>query len=1806
MSHKVEKSEASDIAPRLAERTAVLAWGSLLLASAVFGQDATRVVSAASQAPVMAPGSIGSVFGSGLTVDILTGQPDRGGLLPTVLAGVQVELNGRAAQLLYAAPGQINFVVPSDTELGQARAVVRTSSGTIVTSGEALIQRVAPAIFTAPGEPGGSGAILNASTAARGPFSTASGIGGEPTKLSILCTGIRGYSKDDASPRGPVSITVHASTAAGASWELRVDSVGLSTINPALDEVRVVVPPDMDFNGTLTIVLSAGDSRSNAVTVEIRSQSMPEVTSVMPPSVRPGASIRIAGRRFAFGERALTRNGALLITETGLEIPVQPSEATADSISVRIPGFGSADPDQWYRGTLQACVTVDDRRVCSSQPFQVLPAAKSGLPPGQLLLNRQRALLASAVEAYRAADLADTALLLETSGLQSLDELTRRVQAAVRGTPERFDHTAPDGTVVSASFDLDALRRIEAVLAADDDPMGTAKTQAKAAAARQVLFGCYSQQELNRIVARVRHSVDEAAAKLLGRTVITAYTAAALGCLSTLAVPNPSCLVLLPFANLVSEVAGLIDLGLMVDLAIIEYGGRNYLYSSRVAPQSVDLALGQTSGFNVIGEFGPVDHILNVQQAAAKFATKALAEGIPWEKFPANVQSMLTGPLKEAVQGSLEAGLTNFFELILRPLKLNLEFNKVPVLLSGDSFVPRPNGDEYASFETACRPDAGGKSSSVTGRKSTSGSRRTYIMEVKDNFLIAAGAGAIWPPFQVGVSDGQLTTDRSAYVEGQSVQVTGKSFPPNVTITLHAPFPILLPNFVTASDGTFQASVPIPYTYCDSALMGGVCGDAVISTNVPGTAKPIGTLPFRVRALTPSVTTGRTLYKSLQQVTVFGRNFPQGYSVQSRVILEGREIGANNSTSGSFSYSAAIPDKLTGAGGVLTIVQPRGWRLVSQFFVAAECGLDAEGLCKNPDPTFIQPPKPHVESLLRLPARTAPRPSAGLVAEIQVPRQNSLVRASIPIFGKAHGTAFREYQLEVGAGTAPTEWTLLKSSYEQQKDGVTREAMADSADLTIIGNLANWDTGLKNYVYLPSYPKDHPVDLKGIYTLRLLVSGKDGSQAEDRVVVNVGEVIANASGGVVTSDDGRARLRFPEHALTDSFVVFSLRAVGPPNAPAIPKDILLIGSVYEAREPGDEFTVPVPLEIQSKGEAMAGVNPDSVGIYGYDTVNRRWNWLASVRDGHGSFSTYVTHLSPWYALMASPQKPNGSRQADPLLTKINGIPPPDGQFLVREDFEHGVGRWSSRYGDYGASAALDSISTFDGSHCLRITSSRRPGNFGITAFDRSYDVSKFPIIEFDYRLPPGVGVDLYAKVSGRWYVVRFTGQPDELKYKRVNIAPIGRVENVKADDAWHAARLNLYDLLRNKTRNTIVDEIMLADWSVVGTMKLGFGVTAPGSSYFVDNFSIRRDTRAGLRFADDVLILDKFDQKKDSNALGGATTVFDDAHGSSIRRGFAPAPGGHGNVLQLGFAVPRSGGFAGYVTSLEGIDGRDYQSVALRLKTTGAGYRLRLGLRDATGRESKLDAALYADSPDSSGWMKVEVPLTAFAELGDWSRLDLLSISVESPSSASGQLLVDEIRMLRKIRNLSVDRFDDPNANQLRLPRTTIVKGNVALASEVGLENSRRFARITYGGNIGAIRSYGTDRFSYAVWATGVGGMDCSGAATVSFFVRGAEGAERPNIYLDDGNHRWGIDISKYSRITKDWRKVTIPLRDFSDFGVDLSHVEEFQLAFEWEKMSGTVYISDIRFGDDQPLLESVRESAVARGSGPVQRRSVR
>ena len=111
-------------------------------------QSAVTVVSTADYGPLIAPGSIASVFGANLANTHAAAVLDASGNLPTSIGGTSVSVNGEPAGLFYVSPGQVNFAVPADVPTGSATVTITSPSLSSPVSGGAQVQLAAPGIFT--------------------------------------------------------------------------------------------------------------------------------------------------------------------------------------------------------------------------------------------------------------------------------------------------------------------------------------------------------------------------------------------------------------------------------------------------------------------------------------------------------------------------------------------------------------------------------------------------------------------------------------------------------------------------------------------------------------------------------------------------------------------------------------------------------------------------------------------------------------------------------------------------------------------------------------------------------------------------------------------------------------------------------------------------------------------------------------------------------------------------------------------------------------------------------------------------------------------------------------------------------------------------------------------------------------------------------------------------------------------------------------------------------------------------------------------------------------------------------------------------------------------------------------------------------------------------------------------------------------------------------------------------------------------------------------------------------------------------
>jgi uncharacterized protein (TIGR03437 family) len=256
------------------------------LSTPVIGAADTR--SSASFAPMLSPSSLGSIMGdaavSPLTMQTAFATQAANNLFPYELGGVSVTIGGRAAQLLAISPSRVNFLVPSGLASGTAEVIVTSDAG-YVSRGTTTIAAFAPAIFTVNGNGAGASLALNAATGKQGPFDdvTPENFGADKrTRLQLMATGISGggllntnASNDIRLSTGVIAnfaeaLTVEARTQSGRVYRLPIEFAGCQSAWPGLDQVNVVLLPELKGAGTVELTLIVGNQRSNSTTISMR------------------------------------------------------------------------------------------------------------------------------------------------------------------------------------------------------------------------------------------------------------------------------------------------------------------------------------------------------------------------------------------------------------------------------------------------------------------------------------------------------------------------------------------------------------------------------------------------------------------------------------------------------------------------------------------------------------------------------------------------------------------------------------------------------------------------------------------------------------------------------------------------------------------------------------------------------------------------------------------------------------------------------------------------------------------------------------------------------------------------------------------------------------------------------------------------------------------------------------------------------------------------------------------------------------------------------------------------------------------------------------------------------------------------------------------------------------------------------------------------------------------------------------------------------------------------------------------------
>jgi len=192
----------------------------------------------------------------------------------------------------------------------------------------------------------------------------------------------------------------------------------------------------------------------------------------------------------------------------------------------------------------------------------------------------------------------------------------------------------------------------------------------------------------------------------------------------------------------------------------------------------------------------------------------------------------------------------------------------------------------------------------------------------------------------------------------------------------------------------------------------------------------------------------------------------------------------------------------------------------------------------------------------------------------------------------------------------------------------------------------------------------------------------------------------------------------------------------------------------------------------------------------------------------------------------------GKDDEPPLVTQVKST---SHLTLTCDTFEEGLGAWQSRTAEGGGTLSLDPTGGPDGRQCLKIINEKAGGAMAVTAWGEGegYSVDRYPLLSFDYRLEPGVRLDLSLFTDEQWYAIGFTDKGGEL---------LDTVPGAVADGRWHHATIDLAASLRKLQRGGPL-EVQQVVFSDRGNMDNAVGATAR-----FDNLMIARIGKSSPSF----------------------------------------------------------------------------------------------------------------------------------------------------------------------------------------------------------------------------------------------------------------------------------------------------------------------------------------------------------------------
>ena len=506
-------------------------------------------------------------------------------------------------------------------------------------------------------------------------------------------------------------------------------------------------------------------------------------------------------------------------------------------------------------------------------------------------------------------------------------------------------------------------------------------------------------------------------------------------------------------------------------------------------------------------------------------------------------------------------------------------------------------------------------------------------------------------------------------------------------------------------------------------------------------------------------------------------------------VLEGAPLSTDPVARLGVRFQALHPEVLRlvlqGAGTPVTLIEEEvqpGVREVTWSGPPADLDKFKELVFSRPGPRAIEERIPLVLQA----------PADGLVAHLMFPADGAVVSETVPLFGEAGGTGFREYRVEYRQADGESDpWVEVvhsRRSTALREDEIRhkfREAGRRYFRRTVKGNLGSLDiASTQNFPYHVPGKVLRP----GTLLVRLRVIGDGGVERIDQIKLHVGQVIENSCASVFESRDGKVRVSLPPFALSPPSGL-ALLAIEGPLLDLTPPPGTLLSGIYRLQPGGVRFSRPARLAFKHSSTPTGARVQANVG-------GREWAPLPPVDGGPDLVCGYVMEVThdTFFALVEAPGKAAAAPEPTPAMTP--GLP---ASVSVRPEPPDAEGRsepvWQTSFEEQGEVVP----DAFSGKRVRRFSS--RPA--AETLLGTPFEPPRAPELSFVYRLRPGSTVHLMLLGEGHPVLVELHGTP----IGRVRRAHVVRGPTLVADGKWHGIALDLTRLVPPDV--TRIDEIRI-------------------------------------------------------------------------------------------------------------------------------------------------------------------------------------------------------------------------------------------------------------------------------------------------------------------------------------------------------------------------------------------------------------